>query len=90
MSKTIEDLEKEINQIKERNKRVEEDKSWETCWSRKIIIFLFTYIAIVVYFYFVGLPNPIVNSFVPAVAFVISTMTLPFFKKLWIKHVYKK
>lgn len=32
------DLEKEIIQIKERNKRVELDKKWETSWTRKICI----------------------------------------------------
>ena len=30
------DLEKEIIQIKERNKRVELDKKWETSWTRKL------------------------------------------------------
>ena len=86
----IEELEKEINQIKERNKKVEADKFWETSWTRKIIIFVLTYIAIVVYFYAVELPEPFINSLVPALAFVISTLTLPFFKKLWIKHIYRK
>lgn len=28
------ELEKEIEQIKERNKRVELDKAWETSWTR--------------------------------------------------------
>ena len=34
----IEDLKKEIENIKERNKRVELDKKWETSWTRKICI----------------------------------------------------
>ena len=29
------DLEKEIEQIKLRNKKVELDKAWETSWTRK-------------------------------------------------------
>ena len=37
------DLEKEIKEIKERNKRVETDKAWETSWTRKICIALLTY-----------------------------------------------
>lgn len=32
------DLEKEINDIKARNKRVELDKAWETSWTRRICI----------------------------------------------------
>ena len=30
------DLNKEIEEIKKRNKRVELDKAWETSWTRKI------------------------------------------------------
>ena len=30
------ELEKEILKIKERNKRVELDKAWETSWTRRI------------------------------------------------------
>lgn len=87
---TIKDLEKEINKIKARNRRVEADKAWETSWTRKIIIFVLTYVAIVVYFYVIGLPDPFINSLIPAVAFVISTLTLPFFKRVWIKYIYNK
>ena len=32
----LKELEKEIDNIKTRNKRVELDKNWETCWTRKI------------------------------------------------------
>lgn len=30
------DIEKEINDIKERNKKVELNKAWETSWTRKL------------------------------------------------------
>ena len=43
------DLEKEIKEIKERNKRVELDKKWETSWTRRICIMVLTYIIVVVY-----------------------------------------
>ena len=33
-----EDLQNEIIKIKERNKKVESDKKWETSWTRKICI----------------------------------------------------
>ena len=82
------DLKKEIEQIKARNKKVEGDKAWETSWSRKILIVIFTYLVIVIFFYFAGLPKPWINSIVPAVAFVLSTATLPLFKKWWLKKVY--
>ena len=47
------DLNKEIEEIKKRNKRVELDKAWETSWTRKICICILTYIVVVVYSYIV-------------------------------------
>jgi len=86
MVNKIKIIEEEIEKIKQRNKRVEADKAWETSFTRKIIIFVLTYIVIVIFFYFAGLPNPFVNSIVPALAFILSTLSLSFFKKLWIKY----
>jgi len=86
---SLKQLERDIAAITQRNKRVEADKAWETSWSRKLVILVLTYLAIAAYFYAVGLPNPLVNSVVPAVAFVISTMTLPYFKEIWLSHVHK-
>lgn len=76
-------LNKEINEIKERNRRVELDKAWETSLTRKVVISILTYIVIVIFFVFADLPNPFVNSIVPALAFLLSTLTLPIFKELW-------
>ena len=87
---TLNSIKNSIKKIIDRNRRVEADKDWETSWTRKIIIAVLTYVVIVVFFYFAGLPNPFKNSIVPALAFVLSTMTLPLFKKIWIKKIYKK
>jgi len=83
-------LEQRIKKIESRNKRVESDKAWETSWTRKIIILVLTYIVIVLFFVAAGLPKPFVNSIVPALAFVLSTLTIPFFKKIWLNLCYKK
>ena len=80
------DLKKEVELIKVRNKKVEGDKSWETSWTRRILIVVFTYFVIVLFFYFAGLPDIWANSIVPAMAFVVSTFTLTYFKKLWLKY----
>ena len=84
------ELKKEIEKIKERNKRVEGDKNWETSWFRKISISVLTYFVIVLFFYFADLPKPFVNSIIPAVAFVLSTLSLPVLKKFWLKYFHKK
>ena len=83
------DLKKEVKLIKDRNRKVEADKAWETSWSRKVLVALLTYIVIVLFFYIAGLPKPFINSIVPTAGFVLSTATLPVFKKLWVKYFYK-
>jgi hypothetical protein len=86
----IAELEKEIKKIKERNARVEEDKAWETSYARRGLLALFTYLAIGAYLSAISVPLPWLNAIVPAVAFMLSTLTLPFFKRQWIKRFYKK
>ena len=83
-------IKEEIEQIKARNKRVEADKGWEKSWSRKIVVAILTYAVIVIFFYFADLPKPFINSIVPTTGFVLSTLTLTWFKKLWIRTVNKK
>lgn len=80
----------EIEKLKERNKKVEEDKAWETSKTRRAIIFVMTYSVIVIFLYSIGAPNPWFNALVPALGFIISTLTLPIFKNLWAKHFYRK
>lgn len=79
-------LEREINQIKKRNKKVESEKSWETSWTRIISITILTYVVMVIFFYFAGIDKPFINSIVPSLAFILSTLTLPIFKKIWLKY----
>lgn len=82
---TLENLQKELNEIKSRNQRVEADKSWETSWSRKIIVLVLTYLVIVIFFFAAKLAEPFVNAAIPAIAFILSSSSLPLFKKLWVK-----
>ncbi len=87
---TIEDLQKEIEQIKERNKAVEANKAWETSVTRRGLLMLFTYLAIGIYLYVINIPNPWLNAIVPTVGFFLSTLTLSYIKDFWVKHIYRK
>jgi len=87
---SLKKLEEEIEKIKERNRRVEADKSWEISYTRRILLILFTYLAIGFYLQAISIPQPWLNAIVPAVAFMLSTLTIPFFKKLWLRYIYKK
>ena len=79
-------LEREVVAIKERNARVERDKAWETSWQRRIAVAIFTYFVVAILFLTMRLPEPYLNALIPASAFVISTLSLSYFKKAWTKE----
>lgn len=83
----INNLEKEIEKIKERNKKVELDKAWETSWIRRIWIMILTYIVVIIYSYLVrNYDNIFLNSLVPVIVFSLSTLSLKFIRKIWEKN----
>ncbi len=82
----MQNINKEIDELKERNKRVEIDKARETSITRKIIIMILTYAIIVVFLYTVKLARPLINAIIPTLWFMVSTLSLPLFKKLRIKY----
>jgi hypothetical protein len=86
---TIENLEERILKIENRNREVELNKSWEVSWTRKILVGIFTYLAIALYLKFIVGINPWINALVPTTGFLLSTLTLPFFKTLWSKYIHK-
>lgn len=82
----INELKEEIEKIKERNKRVELDKKWETSWTRKICICILTYIIVVIYSYVIRqYDNIFLSSLVPVIGFTLSTLSLKLVRKLWEK-----
>ncbi len=83
-------LTERILRIEKRNKEVELNKSWETSWTRKILLSIFTYLSIALYLKFIVNIDPWVNAIIPAIGFLLSTLTLPYFKTLWEKWIYKK
>ena len=85
MGNNMETLEQRVQKIEERNANVEKDKSWETSATRRFLLIVFTYLSVGFYFKYVEIERPWLNAIVPAVAFMISTLSMPFFKKLWLK-----
>ena len=80
------DIEKEIKSILERNRKVELDKLWETSFTRRIIIAVMTYLIIVLFLYIIKIPFPWLNALIPTIAFILSTLSVPFFKEIWLKY----
>ena len=81
----LQQLKNEIIEIKKRNGRVEADKAWETSLFRKILVAILTYAVIVLFFAVAELPKPFVNAIVPTLGFLLSTLSVSFFKKLWLR-----
>ena len=82
-------IEKEINDIKERNKRVEKDKAWETSWTRRICIMILTYIVVVIYSLIIRKTNNVfLSSLVPVIGFTLSTLSLKLVRNIWEKEYF--
>ena len=80
----MEDLKKEIELIKERNKRVEQNKAWETSFIRRLSIAILTYIIVVTYSLLIKeVSNVFLTSLVPVIGFLLSTLSINLIRKLW-------
>lgn len=84
----MKELEKEIKEIKLRNKRVELDKRWETSLTRKVCIAILTYIVVVIYSYMISkVSNIWLSSLVPVIGFTLSTLSLKGIRIMWEKKI---
>ncbi len=82
----MENLEKEIEEIRKRNKKVELDKKWETSITRKIFIAILTYIVVIIYSSLTNkINNVFLSSLVPVIGFILSTLSLKAIRKIWEK-----
>ncbi|OGG50334.1 hypothetical protein A3C18_00225 [Candidatus Kaiserbacteria bacterium RIFCSPHIGHO2_02_FULL_54_11b] len=79
----MESLEQRVAKIEERNASVELDKAWETSWTRTGLVAAFTYVTMGVFLSFIDVMRPWLSAIVPALGFTLSTLTMPFFKKVW-------
>ncbi len=80
-------LEKEIQGLKERNRRVESDKAWETSYFRRLTIAVSIYVVVVIVLYVIDVPNALLAAFVPPVGYILSTQSLPAIKRWWIEKL---
>lgn len=83
---SVEKLEKEIEKIKERNRRVEGDKAWETSWTRRIFLAISTYILVSIFLIAIGVAKPFISAIIPAIAYLISTFSLGILKSWWLQR----
>lgn len=82
-------MDPELLAIKERNKRVELDKAWETSKTRRAIIALLIYTVAALFMYRLGVADPLLNALIPTGGYLLSTLSLPIVKQWWRKHYEK-
>lgn len=81
---SLESLEKEISALKARNTRVESEKRWETSWQRKLGIIATTYFVMILVFWSLDNPEPLLNAIVPTLGYTLSTLSMEWMKKYFL------
>ena len=76
----------ELVQIRERNSRVEGDKGWEVSFFRVAFITAVTYLTTAVVFYIIGVKAFLSSALIPTVGYLLSTQSIPFLKKRWVRR----
>lgn len=78
------EVEKRLAKIEARNQKVERDKAWETSWVRRIAICVLTFLIVLAYNAAISSSNNIfLNSAVPVIGFLLSTLSLDLIRKLY-------
>lgn len=80
------DIAERVAAIEERNRRVGDDKAWETSWVRRWLIAAITYLCAVVLLSLLGHDGVLKHALVPVMGYLLSTLSLPVCKTLWLKH----
>jgi len=82
--------EEQIQAIFERNKRVEAEKAWETSWFRRLTIFVMIYVISVLFLRSIDSRPFLLQALVPAGGYLLSTLSLPWMKKRWMRKYQKR
>jgi len=83
----MENMDAQLRSILERNARVEAEKAWEVSWTRKLIIVALTYAIAALFLWLIANPGFLLNAFVPALGYLLSTLSLPWAKRWWMKRL---
>ena len=86
----MESLEQRVERIEARNAAVEGDKAWEVSNARKILIAVFTFFIIGFYLQAVGVHEAWTHALVGTLGFMVSTLSMPFFRRAWVRYIWKR
>lgn len=91
MIERLNSLQREVNQLKQRNFEKDRGKEFESSYTRVLFLMAVTYWTLFGYMALViKSKNPFLDAIVPTVGFNISTWSLPYVKEWWIqaRHYY--
>ncbi len=80
------DLAVRLAAIEARNQRVDGDKAWETSWLRRGLIAAVTYGCAIILLTLLGHDGVLKHALVPVMGYLLSTLSLPFIKALWLQQ----
>lgn len=85
----LSNIERELQAIKERNRKVEADKAWEMSLFRMSSLAFIIYVVAALLLYFIDVPHFLLSALVPAAGFMLSVQTLPALKRWWTRRFLK-
>lgn len=83
----MDDIHCELEAIQQRNRRVETDKAWEVSLTRRLFIAGATFFAAVLFLWLSNVEQVLLPALVPAVGYVLSTLSLPPLKRWWMRRM---
>ena len=86
MEERLRKVEDELSVIRERNRRVEANKAWETSVFRMFSLAFVTYLVAIVLLYLIKAENYLLGALVPAAGFILSVQSLPALKRWWMRR----
>ncbi len=80
----------EVESLRLRNAKVEADKAWETSLTRRVVIGVITYIIVAAWLAMLDARHNLLHALVPVAGYLLSTLTLPMLKTIWLEKIYRK
>ena len=83
-------LETRLAALEARNKKVDTNKAWETSLTRRLSIMLITYATACSLLYVLLVPDWYFGALMPVCGYLLSTLSLPYIRRLWEKSYQPK
>jgi len=78
-------IEERLEAVEKRNAQVSTNKAWETSWTRRGTIAGITYVCALILLNILGHDGAWKHALVPVMGYLLSTLSLPTIKRLWIE-----